>query len=117
MLDWLRASGATGLDALDVRETADGGVCVFTADAAIASGAAIASVPASLVMSVGASALRAVGRACSALTPPPSPEFVLWLDMAAGRRDPAHASHLYLAALPDVAPDCASWSESDRLGG
>ena len=110
MLDWLIAAGATGLDAIKVQATPDGGVGVASGDAGIAPGEAIASIPATCVMSVGRSAASAVGRACNALSSPPSPEYVLWLDMALGRRDDSHASHPYLAALPKDAPDVASWT-------
>jgi hypothetical protein len=110
MLDWLIAAGATGLDAIKVQATPDGGVGVASGDAGIAPGETIASIPATCVMSVGRSAASAVGRACNALSSPPSPEYVLWLDMALGRRDESHASHPYLAALPKDAPDVASWT-------
>ena len=110
MLDWLIAAGATGLDAIKVQATPDGGVGVASGDAGIAPGETIASIPATCVMSVGRSAASAVGRACNALSSPPSPEYVLWLDMALGRRDESHESHPYLAALPKDAPDVASWT-------
>ena len=110
MLDWLIAAGATGLDAIKVQATPDGGVGVASGDAGIAPGETIASIPATCVMSVGRSAASAVGRACNALSSPPSPEYVLWLDMALGRRDELHESHPYLAALPKDAPDVASWT-------
>ena len=110
MLDWLIAAGATGLDAINVHATPDGGVGVASGDAGIAPGATIASIPATCVMSVGRSAASAVGVACNALKTPPSPEYVLWLDMALGRRDESHESHPYLAALPKDAPDVASWT-------
>ena len=113
MLDWLIAAGATGLDAIKVHATPDGGVGVASGDAGIAPGEAIASIPATCVMSVGRSAASAVGRACNALSSPPSPEYVLWLDMALGRRDESHASHPYLAALPKDAPDVASWTAEE----
>ncbi len=113
MLDWLIAAGATGLDAIKVQATPDGGVGVASGDAGIAPGEAIASIPATCVMSVGRSAASAVGRACNALSSPPSPEYVLWLDMASGRRDESHASHPYLAALPKEAPDVASWTAEE----
>ena len=113
MLDWLIAAGATGLDAIKVQATPDGGVGVASGDAGIAPGEAIASIPATCVMSVGRSAASAVGRACNALSSPPSPEYVLWLDMALGRRDESHASHPYLAALPKDAPDVASWTAEE----
>ena len=76
MLDWLIAAGATGLDAIKVQATPDGGVGVASGDAGIAPGEAIASIPATCVMSVGRSAASAVGRACNALSSPPSPESV-----------------------------------------
>lgn len=110
MLEWLIAAGATGLDACKVHATPDGGVGVASGDAGIAPGATIASIPATCVMSVGRSAITAVGVACNALPTPPSPEYVLWLDMALGRRDESHESHPYLAALPKDAPDVASWT-------
>jgi len=110
MLDWLIAAGATGLDAIKVHATPDGGVGVASGEAGIAPGETIASIPATCVMSVGRSAASAVGVACNALETPPSPEYVLWLDMALGRRDESHASHPYLAALPKDAPDVASWT-------
>ena len=110
MLEWLIAAGATGLDTIEVHATPDGGVGVASGDAGIAPGATIASIPATCVMSVGRSAASAVGVACNALETPPSPEYVLWLDMALGRRDESHASHPYLAALPKDAPDVASWT-------
>ena len=110
MLDWLIAAGATGLDAIKVHATPDGGVGVASGEAGIAPGETIASIPATCVMSVGRSAASAVGVACNALETPPSPEYVLWLDMALGRRDESHESHPYLAALPKDAPDVASWT-------
>ena len=110
MLDWLIAAGATGLDTINVHATPDGDVGVASGDAGIAPGETIASIPATCVMSVGRSAASAVGVACNALETPPSPEYVLWLDMALGRRDESHESHPYLAALPKDAPDVASWT-------
>ena len=110
MLEWLIAAGATGLDTIDVHATPDGDVGVASGEAGIAPGATIASIPATCVMSVGRSAASAVGVACNALPTPPSPEYVLWLDMALGRRDESHESHPYLAALPKDAPDVASWT-------
>ena len=110
MLDWLIAAGATGLDAIKVHATPDGDVGVVSGDAGIAPGATIASIPATCVMSVGRSAASAVGVACNALETPPSPEYVLWLDMALGRRDESHEFYTYLAALPRDAPDVASWT-------
>ena len=110
MLDWLIAAGATGLDTINVHATPDGGVGVASGEAGIAPGETIASIPATCVMSVGRSAASAVGVACNALETPPSPEYVLWLDMALGRRDESHESHPYLAALPKDAPDVASWT-------
>ena len=110
MLDWLIAAGATGLDAINVHATPDGDVGVASGEAGIAPGETIASIPATCVMSVGRSAASAVGVACNALETPPSPEYVLWLDMALGRRDESHESHPYLAALPKDAPDVASWT-------
>ena len=110
MLDWLIAAGATGLDTINVHATPDGDVGVASGEAGIAPGETIASIPATCVMSVGRSAASAVGVACNALETPPSPEYVLWLDMALGRRDESHESHPYLAALPKDAPDVASWT-------
>ena len=55
MLDWLIAAGATGLDAIKVQAAPDGGVGVASGDAGIAPGAAIASIPATGVRSVGRS--------------------------------------------------------------
>ena len=113
MLKWLTAAGATGLDTIKVHATPDGGVGVASGDAGVAPGEEIASIPATCVMSVGRSAASAVGVACNALphdTLLPVPEYVLWLDMASGRRDESHASHPYLAALPKDAPDVASWT-------
>ena len=110
MLEWLIAAGATGLDTIDVHATPDGDVGVASGEAGIAPGETIASIPATCVMSVGRSAASAVGIACNALETPPSPEYVLWLDMALGRRDESHESHPYLAALPKDAPDVASWT-------
>ena len=113
MLKWLTAAGATGLDTIKVHATPDGGVGVASGDAGVAPGEEIASIPATCVMSVGRSAASAVGVACNALphdTLLPVPEYVLWLDMALGRRDESHESHPYLAALPKDAPDVASWT-------
>ncbi len=110
MLDWLIAAGATGLDTINVHATPDGGVGVASGEAGIAPGETIASIPATCVMSVGRSAASAVGRSCNALSSPPSPEYVLWLDMALGRRNESHESHPYLSALPKDAPDVASWT-------
>ena len=116
MLKWLTAAGATGLDTIKVHATPDGGVGVASGDAGVAPGEEIASIPATCVMSVGRSAASAVGVACNALphdTLLPVPEYVLWLDMASGRRDESHASHPYLAALPKEAPDVASWTTEE----
>jgi hypothetical protein len=113
MLEWLIAAGATGLDTIEVHATPDGGVGVASGDAGIAPGATIASIPATCVMSVGRSATSAVGVACNALKTPPSPEYVLWLDMALGRRDESHEFYIYLAALPRDAPDVASWTAEE----
>ena len=110
MLDWLIAAGATGLDTINVHATPDGDVGVASGEAGIAPGETIASIPATCVMSIGRSGASAVGVACAELATPPSPEYVLWLDMALGRRDDSHASHPYLAALPKDAPDVASWT-------
>ena len=112
MLKWLTAAGATGLDTVHVHATPDGGIGV-SSRAGVAPHAAIASIPATCVMSVGRSASSAVGLACKALPTPPSPEYVLWLDMALGRSTVSHASHPYLAALPRDAPDLASWTDTD----
>ena len=113
MLDWLIAAGATGLDTINVHATPDGGVGVASGEAGIAPGETIASIPATCVMSVGRSAASAVGRSCNALSSPPSPEYVLWLDMALGRRNESHESHPYLSALPKDAPDVASWTAEE----
>ena len=110
MLEWLIAAGATGLDAIKVHATPDGDVGVASGEAGIAPGETIASIPATCVMSIGRSGASAVGVACAELATPPSPEYVLWLDMALGRRDESHESHPYLAALPKDAPDVASWT-------
>ena len=110
MLEWLIAAGATGLDTIDVHATPDGDVGVASGEAGIAPGETIASIPATCVMSIGRSGVSAVGVACAELAMPPSPEYVLWLDMALGRRDESHESHPYLAALPKDAPDVASWT-------
>ena len=68
-------------------------------------------------MSVPRSAQSPVGVAVSSiLSPPPPGEFVLWLDMAKGRREHLHPCHPYLASLPDEMADVPSWSPSERLG-
>ena len=113
MLDWLIAAGATGLDTINVHATPDGDVGVASGEAGIAPGETIASIPATCVMSVGRSAASAVGVACNALSSPPSPGYVLWLDMASGRRDESHDFYTYLAALPRDAPDVASWTANE----
>lgn len=113
MIKWLFASGATGLNGLHVHETVDCGVGVTAGAMGISPGATIASIPVSCCLSVGRSASSAVGLVCNTLPRPPSPEYVMWLDMALGRRDVSHASHPFLAALPRYAPDLASWTDGE----
>ncbi|KAJ1452436.1 hypothetical protein M885DRAFT_619936 [Pelagophyceae sp. CCMP2097] len=115
LLAWLTRQGATGLDNVTVGPTALG-VGVF-AKRRILGGGSIATIPASVIMSVSSAAASAVGLACAEcfadVATKPSREFVLWLDVAAGRHDAEHRCHPYLAALPSEASDATSWPEAD----
>ncbi|GMH64362.1 hypothetical protein TrRE_jg10676 [Triparma retinervis] len=97
--------------------TATSGLGLFASPAGLSAGSSLASISASFVMSVPRSAQSPVGVAVSSiLSPPPPGEFVLWLDMAKGRREHLHPCHPYLASLPDEMADVPSWSPSERLG-
>ena len=95
MLTWLRAAGAQGLDNVEVKETAYGGLGVFLA--APVETTSIASVPVECCVTATAALTRPVGRAAREILPDCADEFVLVLDAATGRRDATHPQHAYLS--------------------
>ena len=98
MLTWLRAAGAEGLDNVEVKQTAYGGLGVFLA--APVETTSIARIPVECCVTATAALTRPVGRAAREILPDCADEFVLVLDAATGRRDATHPQHAYLASLP-----------------
>ena len=119
-LRWLADSGAS-MDALQLRSSADGsgddGV-FLTRD--IVQDERVASIPHSRVLSVDKARASPLGDALLATRLSCSNESLLCLYIALGRRDPSHAFHPYLAALPEVPGDPFHWPEAlleGELGG
>ena len=116
MLEWLEKLGAD-FSSVEIAPSSHGGFGAFSR-IEIPSNGTIAKIPNQAVMSIGRSKRSIVGQCCHnvfMLAPKkPDDEFILWLDMIHGRRDPNHFHHPYLAALPCEAPDVPSWSPSRR---
>ena len=113
MLTWLEQCGAEGLENVRVQETSYGGLGVFMATETPAINPSpaparsppqrpivLARVPARCCVTAEGALARDVGRAARNVLPECADEFVLCLDVAAGRRDAAHPQHPYLASLP-----------------
>lgn len=124
MLEWLQnrvGGGDADLSKIRVALSKEGGGFGAFAISEIPSNGIIARIPNQAVMSVRRSKEQScVGRficreANLRLNEQPCDEFLLWLDMVHGRRDPNHFHHLYLASLPAEAPDVPSWSPKRRL--
>ena len=98
MLAWFRAAGAQGLDNVEVKQTAYGGLGVFVA--APVETTPIARIPVECCVTATAALTRPVGRAAREVLPDCADEFVLVLDAATGRRDATHPQYAYLASLP-----------------
>ena len=112
MLTWLRAAGAEGLDNVEVKETAYGGLGVFLA--APVETTSIARIPVECCVTAAAALTRPVGRAAREILPDCADEFVLVLDAATGRRDQSHPQHAYLASLPAGAQHVATFPKDAR---
>ena len=112
MLAWLRAAGAEGLDNVEVKETAYGGLGVFLA--APVDATSIARIPVECCVTATAALTRPVGRAAREVLPDCADEFVLVLDAATGRRDATHPQHAYLASLPAGCQHVATFPKDAR---
>ncbi len=112
MLTWLRAAGAEGLDNVEVKETAYGGLGVFLA--APVETTSIARIPVECCVTATAALTRPVGCAAREVLPDCADEFVLVLDAATGRSDATHPQHAYLASLPAGAQHVATFPKAAR---
>ena len=116
MLEWLQKLGAV-VSKVEIAPSANGGLGAFCR-IEIPSNGMIATIPNQVIMSIGKSKRSRVGQACHDVflgtDKQPDDEFILWLDMIHGRRDPNHFHHPYLAALPPEAPDVPSWTPQQR---
>ena len=112
MLTWLRAAGAEGLDNVEVKETAYGGLGVFLA--APVETTSIARIPVECCVTAAAALTRPVGQAAREVLPDCADEFVLVLDAATGRRDATHPQHAYLASLPAGCQHVATFPKAAR---
>ena len=112
MLAWLRAAGAQGLDNVEVKQTAYGGLGVFLA--APVETTSIARIPVECCVTATAALTRPVGRAAREVLPDCADEFVLVLDAATGRRDATHPQHAYLASLPAGCQHVATFPKAAR---
>ena len=112
MLTWLRAAGAEGLDNIEVKQTAYGGLGVFLA--APVETTSIARIPVECCVTATAALTRPVGRAAREILPDCADEFVLVLDAATGRSDATHPQHAYLASLPAGAQHVATFPKAAR---
>ena len=112
MLTWLRAAGAEGLDNVEVKQTAYGGLGVFLA--AHVETTTIARIPVECCVTATAALTRPVGRAAREILPDCADEFVLVLDAATGRRDATHPQHAYLASLPAGCQHVATFPKEAR---
>ena len=112
MLAWLRAAGAQGLDNVEVKQTAYGGLGVFLA--APVETTSIARIPVECCVTATAALARPVGRAAREILPDCADEFVLVLDAATGRRDATHPQHAYLASLPAGSQSASTFPKAAR---
>ena len=112
MLAWLRAAGAQGLDNVEVKQTAYGGLGVFLA--APVETTSIARIPVECCVTATAALTRPVGQAARDVLPDCADEFVLVLDAATGRRDATHPQHAYLASLPAGAQHAPTFPKAAR---
>ena len=112
MLAWLRAAGTEGLDNVEVKQTAYGGLGVFLA--APVETTSIARIPVECCVTATAALTRPVGRAAREILPDCADEFVLVLDAATGRRDATHPQHAYLASLPAGCQHVATFPKDAR---
>jgi len=112
MLTWLRAAGAQGLDNVEVKQTAYGGLGVFLA-APVAT-TTIARIPVECCVTATAALTRPVGRAAREVLPDCADEFVLVLDAATGRSDATHPQHAYLASLPAGSQSASTFPKAAR---
>ena len=112
MLTWLRAAGAQGLDNVEVKQTAYGGLGVFLA--APVETTSIARIPVECCVTAAAALTRPVGRAAREVLPDCADEFVLVLDAATGRRDATHPQHAYLASLPAGSQSASTFPKAAR---
>ena len=112
MLTWLRAAGAEGLDNVEVKQTAYGGLGVFLA--APVETTSIARIPVECCVTATAALTRPVGCAAREVLPDCADEFVLVLDAATGRSDATHPQHAYLASLPAGAQHVATFPKAAR---
>ena len=112
MLTWLRAAGAEGLDNVQVKQTAYGGLGVFLA--APVETTSIARIPVECCVTATAALTRPVGRAAREILPDCADEFVLVLDAATGRRDASHPQHAYLASLPAGSQSASTFPKAAR---
>ena len=112
MLTWLRAAGAEGLDNVEVKRTAYGGLGVFLA--APVETTTVARIPVECCVTAAAALTRPVGRAAREILPDCADEFVLVLDAATGRRDATHPQHAYLASLPAGSQSASTFPKAAR---
>lgn len=115
LLSWLRASGAR-FDGLRFVSTEQGVGAVAARE--FASGATLALLPRTCVLSAETAQQSALGRAVAELARRRGVEelctarVLLWLFMAVGRCDKGNPFHAYLASLPATSPEPACWSPS-----
>ena len=113
LLQWLRAKGAEGVDDLEYRASSEtgGGLGVFTKKT-ISPGGSVAKIPQSCVLTAEKALSSALGRACVAVNPHCTDEFIFTLWVAAGRLDTTHPFHAYLSSLPRDCTSPLSWPEA-----
>ena len=121
---WLLAAGGTIHPSLRFGEDGWGGVGVF-AEQHIAAETDLIFVPRQCIISpetiresrLGRELCDAVRALDDELADEEAAEIATWIFMVAGRRDPQHAYHAYLASLPAVPDDLACWPAAHRGGG
>ena len=119
LLAWLRAAGAS-FDHLRFGPSPLGGTGVF-ATRELPAGSTLVSIPQRCVLTARVAHESKLGRAMRRAAREwhveerfCSDEALLWIFMCAGRKDPSHEFHPYLASLPTASPDPACWSEKLR---
>ena len=121
---WLLAAGGTIHPSLRFGEDGWGGVGVF-AEQHIAAETDLIFVPRQCIISpetiresrLGRELCDAVRALDDELADEEAAEIATWIFMVAGRRDPQHSYHAYLASLPAVPDDLACWPAAHRGGG